>query len=257
MESTYQQYTQTNQNGELTKYKTNIGKHQREILELQREASMLRSALKRDAELTQLKRSPSVSISKPILTRNTLKRKTSFQITSTQTRHHSSQQDIEFSIIELESLTVGIKCEILHLEDKYTEVQITNEQKKSFIKCFMTHWRRIDQLDSKYQTLFSELPSTHEYLQNSSTVKNWLGSLRTKLWNLREDVNEKSRIYEERLKRKQEEQELLLEQYFGNHGTRGIRNSTSRNYVTSPVDSEFGSDISNFSSGSCYSSTSS
>ena len=254
-DTTYQQYFLTKQNVEFRKYQTSLEKNKREIIFLQKQASILQNALKKDAESAQLKRTPSMSVSKPIRSRNTLTRQTSFQITSTQTRSSLSQEDIEFSIINLESLTVGLKCEILELQEKYTGVEITKELNKSFIKQFMFLWRRIDELEGKYQNLFSEIPSKHEYAQSYTNIKNWLGTLRKQLWTQREQIVEDYRLYE--LRRKEEEQERLLEQYFANYRGREIRYSTIRNYVTSPVDSEIGSEISYYSNESSYSSTSS
>ena len=250
-DSAYQQYFLTKQNVQPRKYKTSVEKN-REILYLQKQASILQNTLKRDVEL---KRSPSLSISKPIRPRNTVTRQTSFHQTSTQARSSLSQEDIEFSIIKLESLTVGLKCEILDLQETYTGVEITKERNKNFIKGFMTLWRRINELEGKYKILFDELPSTHEYTHSYTPIKNWLGGLRKQLWAQRERTGDQFRVYE--LRRKEEEQQRLLEVYFRNFERKETRTSTSRNYISSPVESEFGSEISCYSSESSYSSTSS
>ncbi|KAI6652193.1 hypothetical protein LOD99_7210 [Oopsacas minuta] len=241
-DTVYQTFCQQKQ--QQIKFKLGEDREKRKVLQFQSQTFIRQNELRmKDAQLTQLKRRPSQNYTR---SRSVLTRQTSFNQKSTQTEPVQIREEVEFSIITLESSTIGLEYEISILQKNYKNIEMTKEVKKQFVKDFMALWRRVEETEAKYQLLIKALPVSHEYTQ-SRKIKCWLVTLRKRLWKLREETGEKHKAYE--LKRKEEEQQRMLEEYFGwSYG------NTERNYASSPVESDFGSDMSICSSESSYSS---
>ena len=243
MDSVYQSYFQ--QNKQPVIYRQSEYREKRDIVKVQSQIFLRQNELmKKNAELVQLKRRPSLLTSNSTRTQTGLSRHSSFSQSVTQMKQNQLIQDEEFEIVNFETSTIALQNEISNMQKNYTRLEITNEVHKRFVKEFMTLWRQLEQTEGKYNQLMKVLPTSHEYTQILS-IQRWLPTLRKKLWALRELITKEYTAYQ--LRRKEEEQIRILEEYFSEV-------SSGRDYVTSPVGSDFGSDITNFSTdGSNYS----
>ena len=241
-DSVYQQYFQQNEQPII--YRQTEHRGRRDITKVQSQIFIRQNELrKKNAELAQLKRRPSsFTNGNSTRTQTGVLRQSSFS----QTKQSQRIQDAEFEIISLESSTICLQHEISNIQNSYAKLEITNDVHKRFVKEFMTLWRQVEQIGGKHKQLIKELPTSHEYTQ-SLTIQKWLSTLTKQLWTLREQITKEHTAYQ--LRKKEEEQIRLLEEYFS-----VIDVNSGRNYVTSPVESDFGSDITNFSTdGSNYS----
>ena len=233
-DSVYQTYFQQKQQPRI--YIQNEFRESRNVSEIQSQTFLRQNELRiKNAELAQLRRRPSLNSTR---TQTSLSRQSSFSQTSTQPKQVQRPEVIEFGIINLESSIIGLEHEIFNLQEEYTQtrVEITNKVHKRFIKKFMFLWRRQEQIGGEYKQLMNELPMSHEYTTSLKT-KEWLSGLSKRLWGLKEQVVEEHRAYQ--LRKKEEEHLRMIEEYFT------LR--SQRNYVTSPLESDFGSEMSNYS----------
>ena len=244
-DSVYQRYFQ--QNEQPITYRQTEYREKRDIAKVQSQIFLRQNELRiKNAELVQLKRRPSLLTSNSTRSQAGLSRQSSFSQYSTQIKRNQIIEDAEFEIISLESSIIGLQNEISNMQESYARLEITNEVKKRFVKEFMILWRQVEQMGGKHKQLMKELPTSHEYAQSSS-IQIWLSTLTKQLWTLRELITKENTAYQ--LRKKEEEQIRILEEYFS-----VIEVSSERDYVTSPVGSDFGSDITNFSTdGSNYS----
>ena len=204
----------------------------------------------------QLRRRSSLNVKGTDSARKAISRQQSFCQTTkqTQTSLQLQDKDIEFTIINLETQTIGMQCAISTLGQNYSNKVVTQLIKKKFAGQFMKIWRDIESLEKKYKLFFSELSSTHEYNSHHREIASWMDGLYQQLWEQRDEITRRHDAYNLKLKRKEQQQLCMLENYRRGFERGNKYECADRKYSYSPVQSEFGSEISSISSMSSVSS---